>query len=74
MYFVGLASIVKCAAILSLVIIFEMAWVISARRCGAIQNDVTSLAIRIVIATTLIYVLLVSVIAARVMAPLFYQL
>lgn len=70
----GLASIVKCAAILSLVIIFEMAWVISARRCGAIPGEVTSLAIRIVIVTIAVYVFLVSVIATRVMAPLFYQL
>ena len=33
---VGLISIVKCASLLSLVIVFEMAWVIAARRFGGI--------------------------------------
>jgi len=71
---VGLISILKCAAILSLVIILEMIWVISARRCGAMSGEVISLSITIVVATIAIYVFLVTIIASRVMAPLFYQL
>jgi hypothetical protein len=70
----SLVSIVKCAAILSLVIILEMIWVISASRSGGVSGGVFSLAVRIVAATIAIYVFLFSIIAARVMAPLFYQL
>ncbi len=71
---VGFISIVKCAAVLSLVIILEMTWVICARRKGAISGDTVSLAISIVIVTVVAYAFLVFIIAARVMAPLFYQL
>jgi uncharacterized membrane-anchored protein len=71
---VGLISIVKCASLLSLVIVFEMAWVIAARRFGGISGEVISFATCIVLATMAIYVFLVSVIAVRVMVPLFYRL
>ncbi len=70
----GLVSIVKCAAVLSLVIIFEMTWVITARRCGGISGEVISFATCIVMATIAIYVFLISIIAVRVMGPLFYRL
>lgn len=70
----GLISIVKCAAVLSLVIVLEMTWVITARRCGGLSGGVISLATCIVMATITIYIFLISIIAVRVMGPIFYQL
>jgi hypothetical protein len=71
---VGLVSIVKCAAVLSLVIVCEMTWVIIARRYGGVSGDVISFATCIVMATIAIYIFLISLIAVRVMGPLFYRL
>jgi len=71
---VGLAWMLRCAAILSLIIIFEMAWVIYAHRSGALSRGVISLAVGVVALTAILYVSLLSLIAVRVMAPLIYGL
>ncbi|MDI7247819.1 MAG: hypothetical protein QME92_10190 [Bacillota bacterium] len=70
----GLALMLRCAAILSLVIILEMAWVIYAHRSRAMPSQVISIAVGIVAATAVLYVSLLSFIAVRVMAPLIYGL
>lgn len=71
---VGLAWMLRCAAILSLVIILEMAWVIYAHRSQALPREVMSVAVGVVAATAVLYVALLSFIAVRVMAPLMYGL
>ncbi len=70
----GLISIVKCAALLSLIIVFEMTWVIAANRSQGLSGKLVSFATGIVMAPIVIYVLVVSLIAVRVMGQLFYQL
>ncbi|MEW6229232.1 MAG: hypothetical protein AB1700_14265 [Bacillota bacterium] len=70
----GLAWMLRCAAILSLVVILEMAWVIYVHRSGALSREVVSCAVGLVIVTAILYVSLVSIIAVRVMAPLVYGL
>lgn len=70
----GFISIVKCAALLSLIIVFEMTWVIAANRSQGLSVKLVSFATGIVMATIVIYVLVVSLIAVRVMGQLFYQL
>ena len=64
----------RCAAILSFVIILEMAWVIYAHRSQALSRQVISVAVCVVAATAVLYVSLLSFIAVRVMAPLIYGL
>jgi len=71
---VGLAWMLRCAALLSLVIILEMAWVIYAKRSQALPREVISIAVGVVAATAVLYVSLLSFIAVRVMAPLIYGL
>lgn len=71
---VGLAWMLRCAAILSLVIILEMAWVIYAHRSQALSRQVISVAVGVVAATAVLYVSLLSFIAVRVMAPLIHGL
>lgn len=71
---VGLAWMLRCAAILSLVIILEMAWVIYAHRSQVLSRQVISVAVGVVAATAVLYVSLLSFIAVRVMAPLIYGL
>ena len=66
--------ILKCAAVLSLVIVLEMAWVIAARRLNGIPGEIVSLGIYIVMITIAVYIILVSFIAAKVMVPIFYKL
>lgn len=70
----GLAWMLRCAAILSLVVILEMAWVIYVHRSSALSREVVSAAVGLVIVTAILYVSLVSIIAVRVMAPLIYGL
>ncbi|MBC7084450.1 MAG: hypothetical protein PWR07_2190 [Bacillota bacterium] len=70
----GLAWMLRCAAILSLVIILEMAWVIYAHRSQVLSRQVISVAVGVVAATAVLYVSLLSFIAVRVMAPLIYGL
>lgn len=65
-----IAWLLRCASILSLVIVLEMAWVILARRSGALAREVVSVAVGVVIATVVLYVSLISCIAVQVMAPL----
>jgi len=64
----------RYAAILSLVIILEMAWAIYAKRSLALSRNATILAVHVIVATAVLYILLVSLIAARVVAPLIYRL
>ncbi|MEW5865238.1 MAG: hypothetical protein AB1774_00125 [Bacillota bacterium] len=70
----GLDWMLRCAAILSLVIILEMAWVIYAHRAGALSREVVSCAVGLVVVTAILYVSLISLIAVRVVAPLIYGL
>ncbi|MGE5592442.1 MAG: hypothetical protein ACM3X3_02005 [Betaproteobacteria bacterium] len=70
----GLTWMLRCAAVLSLVIILEMAWVIYAKRSQALPREVISIAVGVVAATAVVYVSLLSFIAVRVMAPLIYGL
>ncbi len=70
----GLAWVLRCAAILSLIIVLEMTWVIYAHRSGGLPRGLVSMAVGIVIASVVLYVSLVSLIAVRVMAPLVHGL
>lgn len=70
----GLAWTLRCAAILSLVVILEMAWVIYVHRSGALSHEVVSRAVGLVIITAILYISLVSIIAVQVMAPFIYGL